>query len=104
MSLSAYREALSASERALAILASSEDTNPAVRARLLLTIGSAHLSLTDHAIAAARFEGCIASLARSMTVGLNPKRWRGWVVLGWSRANSIRLKEIYGTVSPSRTN
>jgi len=65
MSLSAYREALSASERALAILASSEDTNPAVRARLLLTIGSAHLSLTDHAIAAARFEGCIA-LARTI--------------------------------------
>ena len=64
MRLSAYREALSASERALAILAASEDTNPAVRARLLLTIGSAHLSLTDHAIAAARFEGCIA-LART---------------------------------------
>ncbi len=65
MRLSAYHEALSASERALAILASSEDTNPAVRARLLLTIGSAHLSLTDHAIAAARFEGCIA-LARAI--------------------------------------
>ena len=39
MRLSAYREALSASERALAILAASEDTNPAMRARLLLTIG-----------------------------------------------------------------
>jgi tetratricopeptide (TPR) repeat protein len=60
MRLSAYREALSASERALAILASAEDTNPAMRARLLLTIGSAHLWLTDHASATARFEECIA--------------------------------------------
>jgi len=65
MRLSAYREALSASEHALAILASSEDTNPTVRARLLLTIGSAHLWLTDHATAAARFEECIA-LARTI--------------------------------------
>ncbi|HET9589304.1 MAG TPA: adenylate/guanylate cyclase domain-containing protein [Anaerolineales bacterium] len=55
MRLSAYREALSASERALAILASSDDTDPAMRARLLLTIGSAHLWLTDHATATARF-------------------------------------------------
>src|SRR4030095_14471428 len=46
MRLSAYREALSAAERALAILASSNDSNPEVRARLLLTIGSAHLSST----------------------------------------------------------
>jgi predicted ATPase/class 3 adenylate cyclase len=60
MRLSAYREALSASERALAILASSEDTNPAMRARLLLIIGSAHLWLTDHGSATARFEECIA--------------------------------------------
>lgn len=65
MRLSAYREALSAAERALAILASSEEKNPVVRARLLLTIGSAHLSLTDHATATARFEGCIA-LARTI--------------------------------------
>jgi predicted ATPase len=65
MRLSAYREALSAAERALAILASSEGSDPAVRARLLLTIGSAHLSLTDHATATARFEGCIA-LARTI--------------------------------------
>jgi predicted ATPase/class 3 adenylate cyclase len=65
MRLSAYREALSASERALAILASAEEADPAVRARLLLTIGSAHLSLTDHATATARFEGCIA-LARTI--------------------------------------
>jgi predicted ATPase/class 3 adenylate cyclase len=60
MRLSAYRESLSASERALAILASSEDKNPAMRARLLLTIGMAHLWLTDHATATARFEECIA--------------------------------------------
>jgi len=60
MRLSAYREALSASERALAILASSGDQNPAMRARLLLTIGVAHLWLTDHATATARFEECIA--------------------------------------------
>ena len=60
MRLSAYREALAASERALAILASSNDSDPVVRARLLLTIGSAHLALTDHATAIARFEGCIA--------------------------------------------
>ena len=65
MRLSAYREALSASERALAILASSEDKNPAMRARLLLTIGVAHLWLTDHATATARFEECIA-LARTI--------------------------------------
>jgi predicted ATPase len=65
MRLSAYREALSAAERALAILASSEDTNPAMRARLLLIIGSAHLWLTDHATATVRFEECIA-LARSI--------------------------------------
>jgi tetratricopeptide (TPR) repeat protein len=65
MRLSAYREALSVSERALAILASSEDTNPAMRARLLLTIGVAHLWLTDHATATARFEECIA-LARTI--------------------------------------
>jgi predicted ATPase/class 3 adenylate cyclase len=65
MRLSAYREALSASERALAILASSEDKNPDMRARLLLTIGVAHLWLTDHATATARFEECIA-LARTI--------------------------------------
>src|SRR5687767_6474205 len=65
MRLSAYREALSASERSLAILASSEDKNPAMRARLLLTIGVAHLWLTDHATATARFEECIA-LARTI--------------------------------------
>jgi len=65
MRLSAYSEALSASERALGILAASEDKNPAMRARLLLNIGSAHLWLTDHATAAARFEECIA-LARSI--------------------------------------
>ena len=60
MRLSAYQEALFASERALGILASSEDTNPAMRARLLLTIGTAHLWLTDHTTATARFEECIA--------------------------------------------
>ena len=65
MRLSAYREALSASERALAILASSGDTHLAMRARLLLTIGVAHLWLTDHATATERFEECIA-LARSI--------------------------------------
>jgi predicted ATPase/class 3 adenylate cyclase len=65
MRLSAYRDALSASERALAILASSEDTNPAMRARLLLNIGVAHLWLTDHVTATARFEECIA-LARTI--------------------------------------
>lgn len=63
--LSAYREALSVSERALAILASSQDANPARRARLLLTIGIAHLWLTDHSTATTRFEECIA-LARSI--------------------------------------
>lgn len=65
MRLSAFREALSASERALGILASSADDNPAIRARLLLNIGSANLWLTDHATAAARFEECIA-LARTV--------------------------------------
>lgn len=65
MRLSAYRDALSTSERALAILASSEDSNPAMRARLLLMIGVAHLWLTDHATATARFEECIA-LARTI--------------------------------------
>ena len=53
------------SERALAILASADDTNPAMRARLLLTIGVANLWLTDHATATARFEECIA-LARTI--------------------------------------
>ena len=65
MRISAYREALSASERALGILASSGDTNLAMRARLLLTIGVAQLWLTDHATATARFEECIA-LARTI--------------------------------------
>jgi tetratricopeptide (TPR) repeat protein len=65
MRLSAYRDALSASERALAILAFSGDKNPAMRARLLLTIGVAHLWLTDHATATARFEECIV-LARTI--------------------------------------
>jgi predicted ATPase/class 3 adenylate cyclase len=63
--LSAYREALYASERALAILAASGDTNPAIRARLLLIIGVAHLWLTDHATATSRFEECIV-LARTI--------------------------------------
>ena len=65
MRLSAYREALSASEHALAILAASEDSNLAMRARLLLTIGVAHLWLTDHGTATVRFEECIA-LARTI--------------------------------------
>lgn len=65
MRLSAYRETLSVAERALAILASSDDTDAATRARLLLTIGMAHLWLTDHATATARFEECIA-LARTI--------------------------------------
>jgi len=65
MRLSAYHEALSASERALAILAASEDKSLAIRARLLLTIGAAHLWLTDHSTATARFEECIA-LARAI--------------------------------------
>jgi predicted ATPase/class 3 adenylate cyclase len=65
MRLSAYREALSTAERALAILASSDITNPAMRARLLLTIGMAHLWLTEHALATARLEECLA-LARRL--------------------------------------
>ena len=73
MRLSAYREALSASERALGILASSEDTNPAMRARLLLTIGSAHLWLTDHATATERFEECIALAGTIHDRGLESK-------------------------------
>ena len=36
-----------------------------MRARLLLTIGAANLWLTDHAMAMARFEECIA-LARTI--------------------------------------
>lgn len=63
--LSAFNEALSASERALAIIASSEDKNPALRARLLLNIGAAQLWLTDYTTARARFEECIA-LAHSI--------------------------------------
>ena len=73
MRLSAYRDALSASERALAILASSEDTNPAMRARLLLTIGMAHLWLTDHATSTARFEECIALARTHLRPGLESK-------------------------------
>jgi len=66
MRLSAYREALSASEHALAILAASGDnTDPARRARLLLTIGVAHLWLTDQVTATVRLEECIA-LARTI--------------------------------------
>ena len=65
MRLSAYHDALSASERGLGILAASDDKNPAMRAHLLLNIGSAHLWLTDHATATARFEECIA-LARTI--------------------------------------
>ncbi|HJQ15117.1 MAG TPA: adenylate/guanylate cyclase domain-containing protein, partial [Anaerolineales bacterium] len=71
--LSAYREALSVAERALAILASSEDTNPALRARLLLAIGMAHLWLTDHATATARFEECIALAHTIRDRGLESK-------------------------------
>jgi tetratricopeptide (TPR) repeat protein len=73
MRLSAYREALSASERALGILASSEDKNPGMRARLLLTIGSAHLWLTDHATATERFEECIALAQAINDRGLESK-------------------------------
>jgi len=73
MRLSAYRDALSASERALAILASSGDTNLAMRARLLLTIGVAQLWLTDHATAAARFEECIVLARRIQDRGLESK-------------------------------
>lgn len=65
MRLSAFHEALSASEHALSILAASDNQNPDIRARLLLTIGSAHLWLTEHATAIARFEECIA-LARAI--------------------------------------
>jgi predicted ATPase/class 3 adenylate cyclase len=71
--LSAYREALSASERALGILASAEDSNPGMRARLLLTIGSAHLWLTDHATATTRFEECIALAVTIQDRGLESK-------------------------------
>lgn len=73
MRLSAYREALSSAERALSILASSEDKNPAMRARLLLTIGSAHLWLTDHATATERFEECIALARTIQNRGLESK-------------------------------
>jgi predicted ATPase/class 3 adenylate cyclase len=66
MRLSAFREALAASEHALSILAASENKTPDIRARLLLTIGTAHLWLTDHATAIARFEECIA-LARAIS-------------------------------------
>ena len=86
MRLSAYREALSASEHALAILASSEDTNPATRARLLLTIGMAHLWLTDHATATARFENVLRWLTLFMTEDSNPKRWHVWAASDWNKA------------------
>jgi class 3 adenylate cyclase/predicted ATPase len=85
MRLSAYREALSASERALTILATFENTNPAVRARLLLTIGSAHLSLTEHAIATARFEECIALARTIFDRGLESK--------ALARVGRIRLEQ-----------
>jgi predicted ATPase len=88
MRLSAYREALSATERALAILASSDDRDLAKRARLLLTIGEAHLWLTEHATATARLEECIAlahtihnrslesrALARLGRIGLEQSRF-----------------------------
>lgn len=65
MRLSAYREALAVSERALSILGASEDPNASLRARLLLTIGVAHLWLTEHTAATARFDECIA-LARTL--------------------------------------
>ena len=73
MRLSAFREALAASERALAILASSADTNPTMRARLLLTIGVAHLGLTEHATATARFEECMAWARTVHNRGLESK-------------------------------
>jgi predicted ATPase/class 3 adenylate cyclase len=60
MRLSAYRESLIAFERAMGIIASSENNDPSRRARILLHIGRAHLWLTDHASATARFEECLA--------------------------------------------
>jgi predicted ATPase/class 3 adenylate cyclase len=63
MRLSAYRESLVAFERAMGIIASSENNDPSTRARILLHIGRAHLWLTDHANAAARFEECLALAA-----------------------------------------
>jgi predicted ATPase/class 3 adenylate cyclase len=60
MRLSAYRESLTAFERAMGIIASSENKDPSTRARILLHIGRAHLWLTDHVTATARFEECLA--------------------------------------------
>ena len=85
MRLSAYREALSASERALGILAASDDTNPAMRVRLLLTIGSANLWLTDYATATARFEESIAIARTIHDRGLESK--------ALARLGRIRLEQ-----------
>lgn len=58
--LSAYRESLSAFERAMSIIASTENNDTVTRARILLHIGRSHLWLTDHTAAAVRFEECLA--------------------------------------------
>jgi predicted ATPase/class 3 adenylate cyclase len=93
MRLSAYREALTAAERALSILAASEDSDPTMRARLLLTIGSAHLWLTDHATATERFEECIA-LARSIKdLGLESKALARLGRIGLEQAKFAQSKK-----------
>ncbi len=83
MRLSAYREALTAFEHAMSIVASSENNNQSTRARILLHIGRAHLWLTDHASAIARFEECLAlaSLAKDRTIELRALAQLGRVQL-----------------------
>jgi predicted ATPase/class 3 adenylate cyclase len=73
MQLSAYREALSASERGLAILATSENKNAALRTRMLFHIGAAHLWLTDYKTARARFEECLALMQTAQDPALEAK-------------------------------
>ncbi|MGE5641532.1 MAG: ATP-binding protein [Byssovorax cruenta] len=93
MRLSAYREALTAAERALSILAASDDPDPAMRARLLLTIGSAHLWLTDHTTATDRFEECIALAQSIKDLGLESKALARLGRIGLEQAKFAQAKK-----------
>ncbi len=91
MRLSAYRESLTAFERAMGIIASSAINDPSTRARLLLHIGRAHLWLTDHATATARFEECLAlaNLANNRNVELRALAQLGRIQLELGVFNQV---------------
>ncbi|MFN8411671.1 MAG: adenylate/guanylate cyclase domain-containing protein [Anaerolineales bacterium] len=92
MRLSAYRESLTAFERAMGIIASSENNDPSIRARLLLHIGRAHLWLTDHAVAQARFEECLALASLAHDRGLE---LRALAQLGRIQLELGNFSEVY---------